>query len=34
MYDDPAETFTKRYRQCREFIEQARAAGGTVLVHW
>ena len=34
MYDDPSETFTTHYQQCRQFIEQARASSGTVLVHW
>ena len=34
MYDVPSQSLTSLYPRCEQFIDQARADGGTVLVHW
>jgi len=34
MFDDLSQSLVTHYPQCEQFIEQARSAEGTVLIHW
>lgn len=34
MYDDEEEVLMKHYSQCQQFIDNALANKGTVLIHW